>query len=136
MTREDPLRRAVDLFNRRDFFAAHVVLEGVWRGAEGELRSFYEAMIRIATALHLRMHRGGRRGTVNLLQQALVRLDDLRPVCAAVDTAALYDDVAAYLERLRAAPGPASLLERFRLPRIRFAGGEPPARGEADRPRS
>jgi hypothetical protein len=136
MTEEDPIRRAVGLFNRRDFFAAHVVLEEVWRDTEAELRPFYEAIIRIATALHLRMHRGGRRGTVNLLQQALVRLDDLRPVCAAVDTAALYDDVAAYVEHLRATPGPASLLERFRLPRIRFAAVDRPATAAADRARS
>ncbi len=122
MSHDDPIRRAVDLFNGRDYFAAHEVLEEVWRGAEPEMRPFYEAVIRIATALHLRVNRGGQRGTVNLLQQALVRLDDLRPVCAAVDTAALYDDVAAYVERLRATPGPVSLLERFRLPRIRFAG--------------
>ena len=118
---DDRVRRAIDCFNAKDYFAAHELLEESWREAEAEVQPLYEAMIRIAVALHLRVNRGARRGSLNLLQQALVRLDDLRPVCASIDTARLYDDVSAYAERLRAAPGPASLLERFRLPVIRFA---------------
>lgn len=114
----DKVLHAVALFNRRDYFGAHEVLEEVWARVGAEERPLYEAMIRIATALHLRLNRGGQRGSVNLLQQALVRLEDLRPECGHIDTAALYDDVSAYLERLRVHPGPATWLERFRVPTI------------------
>jgi predicted metal-dependent hydrolase len=115
------LRQAVALFNRRDFFHAHETLESAWSELPAEDRPLYEILIRLATALHLRLNRGGHRGAVNLLQQALVRLEDLRPQAAGLDTAALYDDVAGYVERLRAEPGRTGWRERFRVPRIRFA---------------
>jgi len=117
---EPRLQEAVALFNRRSFFRAHEVLEEVWRDVPEGDRALYETLIRLATALHLRLNRGGHRGTVNLLQQALVRLEDLRPEAAGVDTAALYDDVATYVEHLRAEPGAAGWRERFRVPRIRL----------------
>ena len=116
----ETVRRAVTLFNRQEYFAAHELLEDVWRDASEQDRSLYDAIIRIATALHLRTQRGGGSGCVNLLQQALLRIDDLRPSCAGVDTAALYADVSAYLERIRRA-GPVTWLERRRLPRIHLA---------------
>jgi len=120
------LQEAIALFNRRSFFEAHEVLEDAWREVPESDRVLYETLIRLAAALHLRLNRGGRRGTVNLLQQALVHLDDLRPEAAGVDTAALYDDVAAYVERLRAEPGAAAgWRERFRVPRIRLRAVPP-----------
>ncbi len=120
---ESRLQEAVSLFNRRDFFRAHEVLEEAWREVPEGDRVLYETLIRLAAALHLRLNRGGHRGTVNLLQQALVTLEDLRPQAAGVDTTALYDDVAAYVERLRAEAGPAGWRERFRVPRIRLVTG-------------
>jgi predicted metal-dependent hydrolase len=118
----DRVGQAIQLFNRRDFFAAHEVLEEVWRCcSDEEKRLVYEAIIRIAAALHLRFHRGAHRGSIRLLQQALLRLEDIRPVCAEIDTAGLYEEVSAYLERLRAEPGPVTLFERFRLPKVRHA---------------
>lgn len=123
MTVHERLQRAVALFNDRDFFAAHEAFEEIWRDAAEIDAPLGEALIRLATAFHLRLHRGAHRGTVNLLQQALVRLEDMRPVSGGIDTAALYDDVAGYLERLRREPGRATWWERFRLPRLRLVGG-------------
>jgi hypothetical protein len=120
---EARLQQAIALFNRRDFFGAHEILEETWRDVPEGDRVLYETLIRVAAALHLRLNRGSQRGAVNLLQQALVHLDDLRPQAGGVDTAALYDAVAAYVERLRADPGPAGWRERFRMPRIRFVAG-------------
>jgi hypothetical protein len=119
---ERRLKEAVALFNRREFFRAHEILEEAWREVPEGDRVLYETLIRLAVALHLRLNRGAHRGTVNLLQQALVHLEDLRPEAAGVDTAALYETVAGYVERLRAEPGAAGWRERFRLPRIRLIG--------------
>ena len=113
------VRRAISLFNRRDFLAAHELLEQAWHDASGDARQLYETIIRVAAALHMRLNRGARTGSVNLLQQALVRLEDLRPSCAEIDTAAFYESVAVYLERLRAKREPARWDERLRLPKIR-----------------
>lgn len=116
----DPLGHAVTRFNRRDFLGAHEILEAVLPDAGEVDAPLFEVVIRLATALHLRLNRGAERGSLNLLQQALVRLDDLRPERSGVDTAALYDDVTAYVERVRAAAGPAGFLERFQVPKIRL----------------
>jgi hypothetical protein len=56
---------------------------------------------------------------VNLLTQALVRLEDRRPSAAGIDTGTLYEELSAYVERLRAEPGESTWFERFRVPRIR-----------------
>jgi hypothetical protein len=123
----DRLAQAVALFNRREYLAAHEILEDVWRDQPGAERVIYEALIRVAAALHLRLHRGGGRGTLNLLQQALVLLDDLRPTCAGIDTAAFYADVARYVDELRGASDRVGWLERFRLPRIQAATAPTPS---------
>jgi hypothetical protein len=111
--------RAIDLFNRRDFVAAGELFEEIQRAATAEAQPLYDAILRIAAGLHLRMSRGGERGTLNLLQQALVRLDDLRPTCAGIDTEALYADTSAYADRIRANPGAIGWWERQRFPKIR-----------------
>jgi predicted metal-dependent hydrolase len=116
--RDDRLGRGIDLFNRRDFFASHELFEELWREAADEDRPLYEALVQLATAFHLRFNRGGQRGTVNLLTQALLRLDDLRPAARGIDTAVLYEEVSGYVERLRAEPGESTWFERFRVPRI------------------
>ena len=38
------------LFNAREYYEAHDVLEHIWLGAEGEIRDFYKALIQLAGA--------------------------------------------------------------------------------------
>jgi predicted metal-dependent hydrolase len=97
-------------------------VEELWRAAgEEEDRAFLEALVQVAAALHLRLRRGAHRGALNLLEQAVVRLDDHRPARMGVDVEALCRESEAYIESLRRAAGrkrPA-WLERFRVPQIR-----------------
>jgi len=46
------LRHGIDLFNRGEFFDAHEVLEGVWRGAPGDEKKFLQGLIQAAVAFH------------------------------------------------------------------------------------
>jgi len=116
---EAKVSQAIGRFNERDFLAAGELFEAIWREAgEGE-RPLYEAMVRMAAALHMRLDRGGFAGSKNLLQQALVRLDDLRPECARIDTEKLYADLTTYLERLRANRAGPTWRERRLLPKIK-----------------
>ena len=48
----DPYREGLRLFNRAEFFAAHEVLEDVWRGAPPAERRFLQGLIQVAVALH------------------------------------------------------------------------------------
>jgi predicted metal-dependent hydrolase len=44
-------RQAIELFNRREFFACHDVLEELWNETLGEEREFYQGLIHAAVAL-------------------------------------------------------------------------------------
>ena len=45
-------QHGIALFNRADFFAAHEVLEEVWRAAPAAERRFLQGLIQVAVALH------------------------------------------------------------------------------------
>jgi hypothetical protein len=112
---------AVELFNRRDYFASQERFEQVWHDSDEADREFVQALVRLAVALHLLLNRGGGRGTVNLLQQCLLVLDDCRPERLGVNVEALYDEISVYLEELRAGDvRRPRLLERWRVPKIRM----------------
>ncbi len=44
-------RQAIELFNRREFFACHDVLEELWNETLGQDREFYQGLIHAAVAL-------------------------------------------------------------------------------------
>lgn len=102
------LRRGADLFNGREYFAAHEAWEEVWRSTTPEPKRLLQGLIQAAAALHqIRdLHRSqGPRGT---LAKALANLEPYRPRACGLDVAALLAD----LERWQA------WLQK---------GGEPPA---------
>ena len=116
------LKDAIRLFNRREYFDCHQVLEEAWHEAAEEDKLFYEALIRLSTGLHLRFNRGGTSGATNLLTQALMRLEDYRPTHHGIDVARLYKDVDTHAEDLKADEKPkVGFFERWKVPRIYFA---------------
>ncbi len=113
------LKDAIRLFNRREYFDCHQVLEEVWHEAAAEDKVFYEALIRLATGLHLRFNRGGSQGAINLLTQALMRLEDFRPALHGIDVARLYQEIDTHVADLKADEKPkAGFFERWKVPRI------------------
>ena len=113
------LKDAILLFNRRDYFSCHQILEEAWHEVAAEDQAFYEALIRFATGLHMRFNRGASQGAINLLTQGLIRLENYRPNHHNVDTARLYVDIDEHAEHLKnAAKAQPGFLERWRTPRI------------------
>ncbi len=113
------LKQAVRLFNRREYFDSHQVLEEVWHEVDAADKPFYEALIRLATGLHMRFNRGGSQGAINLLTQALMRLEDFRPASHGIDVARLYQDIDAHVADLKADKKPkVGFFERWKVPRI------------------
>jgi predicted metal-dependent hydrolase len=124
------LRAAIESFNRGDYFAAAEAFERSGNSADDDLKQLAGALNRVAAALHLRFERGGRRGALNLLSQASLALEDLKPTRAGIDVARLCDEIAAFADDLRASPRDESeglkhrarlFIERRRAPRINFA---------------
>jgi hypothetical protein len=100
----DELARAIELFNRGEYFAAAEHFEGAFAHSDDQTKELAGALNRIAAALHLRFERGARQGPINLLSHAMLVLDDLRPTRAGVDVERLAGDIQRFTERIRAAP--------------------------------
>lgn len=67
-------QRAVDYFNRADFFEAHETWEDIWRAAAGPEKKFLQGLIQIAVALH-HHSTGNLRGAQSLLKRGCRNLD-------------------------------------------------------------
>jgi tetratricopeptide (TPR) repeat protein len=124
------LDEAVAAFNRGQYFDAAEMFEKSVAGIDPELKDLAGALNRIAAAMHLRFERGGRQATINLLSQAMLTLDDLKPAKGGFDTARLFEEIFAFTEEIRAAPRNERsglkhrariFLERRRAPKINRA---------------
>jgi hypothetical protein len=113
------VRRGVRLFNRGRYLAANQLWEDAWREAPPGDRAFLEGLVQLAGGLHLRTRRGGTRGAVHLVAQALVSLEDYAPATHGIDVARLLDEFAAYLDWVKGLDRPHRYLDRWRIPRLR-----------------
>lgn len=98
------LKQAIDTFNRGDYFTASEQFERAGHEAVDSLKDVIGALHRIAAGLHLRFTRGGRQATINLLSQAMMSLDEMRPSRAGIDLERLYNELTAYVDEIRASP--------------------------------
>lgn len=122
------LERAIAAFNRGEYFDAAEMFENSLRAIDdAELKAVANALNQISAALHLRFERGGRQASINLMSQAMLALDDMKPVRAGIDIERLYDEVSALVAEIRTAPRDERdglkhrariFLERRRAPRI------------------
>lgn len=120
---------AIEAFNRGEYFDAAEKFELVTRAADNDrdMKDLASALNRIAAALHLRFERGGRQSSINLLSQAMLALDDMKPTRRGIDVERLCAELAAYTEEVRATPRSERdglkhrariFLERRRAPKI------------------
>ncbi len=121
---------AVAAFNRGDYFSAAEKFENAAADAQDELKDLVGALNRVAAALHLRLERGGRQAAINLLSQAMLSLDALKPARGGIDVEVLFAEVSAYVEEIRATSRDERdgikhrtrlFLERRRAPKIKPA---------------
>ncbi|MGB6552576.1 MAG: hypothetical protein WBE78_03730 [Candidatus Binataceae bacterium] len=128
MTANPDFERAIAAFNRAEYFdAAEGFEQSLPTIDDAELKAVANALNQIAAALHLRFERGGRQASINLMSQAMLALDDMKPARAGFDIERLYDEVSALVAEIRAAPRDERdglkhrariFLERRRAPRI------------------
>lgn len=124
------LARAIAAFNRGEYFDAAEIFEQSLGAVDDDLKSVANAFNQIAAALHLRFERGGRQASINLMSQAMIALDDMKPACGGIDVERLYAEVSAIVDEIRAAPRDERdglrhrariFLERRRAPKINRA---------------
>jgi predicted metal-dependent hydrolase len=87
----EPLTRGIRLFNQREFFECHEVLEDVWRDAARARRFFLQSLIHIAVAYH-HWTNANLEGARLQFDKALRKLAGYLPAYEQLDTGALYRD--------------------------------------------
>jgi predicted metal-dependent hydrolase len=68
---------AVDLFNRREFFECHEVIELLWKPLpKGPEKRFLQGVLQIAVGLH-HLHKGNYAGAKSLLNEGVEKLKNI-----------------------------------------------------------
>lgn len=92
-------RRGIDLFNRREFFDCHEVLEELWTPARGPERQFLQALIHFAVGFY-HHQRSNQPGAERQLRKGLRKIEAYLPHFEGVHTRRLRDAVARRLETI------------------------------------
>ena len=84
------LEEGLDLIRRGEYFAAHEVLEDVWRASAPGERDFYQGLVHVAVAWY-QAGRGNRVGCERQLEKAARRLGPYAPEHRGIDVAATLE---------------------------------------------
>ena len=88
------LEAGLDLIRSGEYFAAHEVLEDVWREAGPAERDFYQGLVHVAVAWY-QAGRGNRVGCERQLDKAARRLGPYAPAHEGVNVESVLEQVAA-----------------------------------------
>jgi predicted metal-dependent hydrolase len=110
MVPETARQRGIELFNAREFYECHEVLEDLWRPTQGMERYFLQAVIHFAVGFY-HHQRGNQRGAELQLRKGLKKLAGYLPAFQSIDTAKLHREAQAALETVMAG----ARIERFPL---------------------
>lgn len=97
----DQMREGIRLFNAREFFECHEVLEDLWRSASGEPRAFYQGLIQLAVGFYHLMN-GNYRGTTSVLRRGMDMLRPYAPAYLGVEVDSLLSAVEACRAQIEA----------------------------------
>ena len=98
----------IALFNRGEFFAAHEVLEDVWRPSAEPERKFLQGLIQVAVALH-HHSKGNFAGAASLLRRAAQNLEGYPDDFCGIALGSLHRSIAEWRQALEEeAPLPAA----------------------------
>lgn len=95
------LEEAVRLFNEREYFDCHDVLEELWGDTVGEDRDFYQGLLHAAVSL-FHLSEGNPAGARKMHASSLRYLADYGAAFRGIDLDRLRVDLAACFEPLRA----------------------------------
>ena len=96
---DNQLQVGVRLFNNREFFECHEVLEAAWTPEHGPRRLFLQSLIHFAVGFY-HCERGNYAGAIRQLNKGLRKLDAYLPAYEGLNITQLHRDVRAALERI------------------------------------
>jgi uncharacterized protein len=95
---EPLLQKASDLFNRKQYFECHDLLEDAWTGTRGPERDFLQGLIHIAVGMY-HLAAENYKGAVSQLGAGVVALESFRPEREGLDVDELLAGVWRCLEK-------------------------------------
>jgi predicted metal-dependent hydrolase len=116
------LREGIRLFNERQFFASHEVLEHFYQDTQAENKPFLEGLIQLAAAFRMFSDFGEVKGSVRMIYQALIRFENFQPAFLQVRVKDLCQGVEAWAKAAEAANAAASAetIPKIQLQRFSF----------------
>jgi len=111
------LRDGIRLFNDRQFFECHEILESYYQDSEAATKPFLEGLIQLAAAFRMFVDFGEVKGPVRAIYQALIRLENYQPAFLQVRVKDLSMEVEAWAKAAEAAGAMPSAAD---IPRIQF----------------
>src|SRR5271165_3099423 len=85
------LLEGIALFNAREYFECHEVLEAVWNAERHPVRTIYKGIIQVGVGCY-HLLRGNYRGAMIKLQSGADYLEPFAPVCMGLEIRRLIDD--------------------------------------------
>lgn len=89
----------IALFNQREFYECHEVIEHEWHAELGEIRRLYQGILQIGVGFHHLRNRNYR-GAVLLLRDGIAKTAPYAPHCLGIDTGRLVGESQACLARI------------------------------------
>jgi len=116
------LREGIRLFNDRQFFASHEVLEHFYQDTEAENKPFLEGLIQLAAAFRMFSDFGEVKGPVRMIHQALIRFENFQPAFLQVRVKDLCQTAEAWAKAAEAANAQPSTatMPKIQLQRFSF----------------
>ena len=94
-------REGIRLFNHREFFECHELLEELWTPERGPRRLFLQSLIHVAVGFY-HHGRGNPLGAERQLRKALRKMAAYLPECEGIDTGRLYGEAQSVLLAIEA----------------------------------
>lgn len=118
------LLRAVEQFNRREYFECHETLENIWNAERGPVRTLYKGILQVGVGCY-HLLRANYRGATIKLRSGAEYLAPYTPRCMGVDVGRLIADARRLGEEL-ATLGPERIgeVDLALLPQVRLIRDE------------
>ena len=101
---DERVRHGIRLFNDRQFFVCHEVLEEVWTPERDPRRLFLQSLIHLAVGLY-HWERANPEGAIRQFRKGLRKLALYLPECEGIDTARLHADSLRALQAIESGAG-------------------------------
>ena len=85
------LLAGIELFNQRQFFDCHEILEDIWRADRDPVRLLYQGILQIGVGFY-HLGNGNWRGAVALMTRGIAKVQRFGTRCMGVETAKLVDE--------------------------------------------